>query len=119
MPAGYAVIILMKIGVFSAGGMSTNFPANYPAPGEKANQQPRLLWLSCGSEDRLVRINRNLSDWLTARGVRHTWEETPGAHTYQVWRRDLAGFAPLLFQAKKQRVPCAALSRLATWLSWV
>ncbi|MGA2544034.1 MAG: alpha/beta hydrolase-fold protein [Verrucomicrobiota bacterium] len=89
------------IGAFSAGGMSTNFPANYPALGEKANQQLRLLWISCGSEDRLVTINRNLSDWLTARGVRHTFVETPGAHTYQVWRRDLAQFAPLLFQPKK------------------
>jgi len=89
------------IGAFSSGGLSTNFPAAYPALSGKANQQLRLLWMSCGTEDRLITINRNLSDWLTARGVRHTWVETAGAHSFRVWRRDLAQFAPLLFQPKK------------------
>jgi hypothetical protein len=28
--------------------------------------------------------------------------ETPGAHTWRVWRRYLADFAPLLFQEKQK-----------------
>ena len=35
--------------------------------------------------------------WLDAKGVKHTMVETPGAHTWMVWRRNLATLAPLLF----------------------
>ena len=57
--------------------------------------------MSCGTEERLIAPNRMLSDWLTAKGVRHTWVETEGAHSFRVWRRNLAEFAPQLFQPKK------------------
>jgi hypothetical protein len=30
--------------------------------------------------------------------VQHTDIETPGMHTWMVWRRNLAEFAPLLFR---------------------
>jgi enterochelin esterase family protein len=29
--------------------------------------------------------------------VKHTMVETPGAHTWMVWRRNLATLVPLLF----------------------
>jgi enterochelin esterase family protein len=58
----------------------------------------RLLWMACGTDDPLIGGNRRLSAWLKARGVRHTYVETPGAHTPRVWRRNLAAFVPLLFQ---------------------
>jgi enterochelin esterase family protein len=89
------------IGAFSSGGLNTNFAAAYPAVGQRINKQLRLLWTSCGTEDRLIAVNRNLGDWLTSKGVRHTWVETPGAHSFRVWRRDLADFVPQLFQEKK------------------
>lgn len=41
--------------------------------------------------------NRKLIEWLKSKGIRHTWVETGGAHTWMVWRRNLAQFAPLLF----------------------
>jgi enterochelin esterase family protein len=58
----------------------------------------RLLWIACGTEDRLIDGNRKLGEWLKSKDVRHTMIETPGAHTWMVWRRYLADFAPLLFQ---------------------
>jgi enterochelin esterase-like enzyme len=87
------------IGAFSSGGLSEDFAADFPGLGSKANDQLRLLWISCGTEDFLIDLNRKLRDWLTSKGVRHTDVETPGAHTWMVWRRNLAAFAPLLFQS--------------------
>jgi enterochelin esterase-like enzyme len=89
------------IGAFSSGGLNTNFVSQYPALNEKANSQLRLLWIGCGTEDRLIGSNRALSEWLNSKGIRHTWVETPGAHSFRVWRRYLATFTPLLFQNKK------------------
>ncbi len=65
-----------------------------------ANPRIRLLWMACGTEDFLIGINRKYKDWLKANGVRFTAIETPGAHTWPVWRRNLSEFASLLFQGK-------------------
>jgi enterochelin esterase-like enzyme len=89
------------IGAFSSGGLNTNFAAQFPALDAKANDQLRLLWIGCGREDRLIENNRQLCDWLKSKDVRYTWVESPGAHSFRVWRRYLAEFAPLLFQEKK------------------
>jgi enterochelin esterase-like enzyme len=69
-------------------------------PGLDANTKPplRLLWIACGSEDFLTAANRKFWDWLQARKVPFTKVETPGGHTWPVWRRNLANFAPLLFR---------------------
>lgn len=88
------------VGAFSSGGLSEDFNASFPALDAKANAQLRLLWIACGTEDRLIENNRKLRDWLKAKGVRHQGIETPGAHTWMVWRRNLAEFVPLLFQEK-------------------
>jgi enterochelin esterase family protein len=87
------------IGAFSSGGLSEDFPADFPGLDSKANAQLRLLWIACGTEDFLIDMNRKVREWLTSKGIRHTDVETPGAHTWMVWRRNLATFAPLLFQS--------------------
>jgi enterochelin esterase-like enzyme len=86
------------IGAFSAGGMPDEFEKDFPRLDAKANQQIRLLWIACGTEDHLITVNRNLREWLKSKGVQHTDIETPGMHTWMVWRRNLAEFAPLLFR---------------------
>lgn len=88
------------IGAFSSGGLSEDFPAAFAGLDAKANGQLRLLWIACGTEDRLIEINRKFRDWLKSKEVRHTAIETPGGHTWMVWRRNLATFVPLLFQQK-------------------
>jgi enterochelin esterase-like enzyme len=57
----------------------------------------RLLWIACGTEDDLLTPNRNFIAWLKSREVPVTTIETPGRHTWMVWRDNLAHFAPLLF----------------------
>ncbi|HXC34615.1 MAG TPA: alpha/beta hydrolase-fold protein [Candidatus Acidoferrales bacterium] len=85
------------VGAFSSGGM-TNFDANFPALDAGANKQLRLLWIGCGNDDGLLKPNQELCHWLLLKGIQFTWTELPGQHSYRVWRRDLAQFAPLLFQ---------------------
>ncbi|PYT35696.1 MAG: esterase [Acidobacteria bacterium] len=88
------------IGAFSSGGMREEFDAAYPSLDAKANAQIRLLWIACGTEDTLIAINRRFRDWLKSKDIQHTDIETPGHHTWMVWRRNLAEFAGLLFQNK-------------------
>lgn len=86
------------IGAFSSGGIPDEFEKDFPGLDAKANQQIRVLWIACGTEDRLITLNRNLREWLKSKGVQHTDIETPGMHTWMVWRRNLAEFAGLLFK---------------------
>jgi S-formylglutathione hydrolase FrmB len=64
---------------------------------QSVNNQLKLLWIACGTEDRLIVTNRKLRDMLSAKFVRFTPIETPGVHSWMVWRRNLAAIAPLLF----------------------
>lgn len=86
------------IGAFSAGGMFGDHAAAFPQFLEGAVTQPRLLWLACGTEDRLIEANRALVKWLAERKVRHEWKETPGGHVWMLWRRNLAEFVTRLFR---------------------
>ena len=86
------------IGAFSSGGIPEDFAKDFPGLDANAAKQIRLLWVACGTEDHLIDINRNLRQWLKSHDIPHTDIETPGAHTWMVWRRNLAAFAPLLFR---------------------
>lgn len=86
------------IGAFSTGGIPEDFASDFPGLDANANQRLRMLWIACGTEDRLINLNRKLREWLKSRGVKLTEIEVPGRHTWMVWRRNLAEFAPLLFR---------------------
>ncbi len=59
-----------------------------------------LLWIACGTEDALIDPNRKFVTFLKSKEMPVTQIETPGRHTWQVWRDNLTHFAPLLFQGK-------------------
>jgi enterochelin esterase-like enzyme len=86
------------IGAFSSGGLPDPFEKDFPELDAKANQQIRLLWIACGTEDRLITLNRKFREWLKSKGIQHTDIETSGMHTWMVWRRNLAEFVQLLFR---------------------
>jgi enterochelin esterase-like enzyme len=86
------------IGAFSAGGLSDTLDTDFASLSGSTSPQPQVLWIACGTADRLIENNRKLRDWLTAKQVRHTYVETAGAHTWMVWRRYLAEFTPMLFK---------------------
>jgi len=85
------------IGAFSSGGLSEDFDKEFPALDSKSAPPLRLLWIACGTDDHLIDINRKLRAWLASENIQHVDIETPGSHTWMVWRRNLAEFAPLLF----------------------
>jgi enterochelin esterase-like enzyme len=86
------------VGAFSAGGLPEPFEKDFSSLDSKANQQLKVLWIACGTEDRLITANRNLREWLKTKGINHTDIETPGMHTWMVWRRNLVEFTQLLFK---------------------
>lgn len=89
---------------FSTGGLSDDFAVDFPQLNADANSQYHLIWIACGTEDRLITTNRNIVAFLKQKGVNVTAVETPGMHTWLVWRRNLIAFAPLLFQSSATRV---------------
>jgi enterochelin esterase-like enzyme len=86
------------IGAFSAGGLQADYPQAFPNLSDKDNGRIKLLWMGCGTEDGLITPNRKLSAWLKSKDITHTWIETPGSHTWMVWRRYLVQLTPLLFR---------------------
>jgi enterochelin esterase-like enzyme len=92
------------VGGFSSGlGRAEDFPKTYAALVEDpkvANRDFRLIWIGCGKEDGAFANSQKLSTFLTEHGIKHTFHESPGAHTWMVWRRYLQEVAPLLFQPR-------------------
>jgi enterochelin esterase family protein len=86
------------IGAFSSGGFTEEYEKQFPGLDAKANDKIRLLWIACGTDDNLIGANRKFRAWLKDKDVKHADVETPGAHTWMVWRRNLAAFTPLIFQ---------------------
>jgi enterochelin esterase family protein len=70
----------------------------FPGLSSGANTKLHLLWISCGTDDHLIDVNRKLAGWLDSKGVQFTKIETAGSHTWMVWRRNLASFVQLLFK---------------------
>jgi enterochelin esterase-like enzyme len=87
------------IGAFSSGGIDLReFGAEFPGLNVSANQKLKLLWIACGTDDHLIKVNREFKSWLKDKGVQFTDIETPGVHDWMVWRRNLSALAPLLFR---------------------
>lgn len=66
-------------------------PANSP------DRKPVRLWISCGTADWLIDLNRSLVTDLKQQGYPMEWIETHGGHIWPVWQRNLVDYAQLLF----------------------
>jgi enterochelin esterase-like enzyme len=86
------------IGAFSSGGITEEFDEEFPAVNSKSTENLHLLWIACGTDDRLIDINRKVRAWLASKNIKHVDIETPGYHTWMVWRRNLTEFSSLLFR---------------------
>ena len=80
------------------GTTDERIPNMTPEAAKKADL--RLLWVACGVSDGLITPNRNFVAWAKAKGLPVTAVETPGRHTFVVWRDNLVHLVPLLFQPK-------------------
>jgi enterochelin esterase family protein len=75
-----------------------DYARHFPKLDGEAASRLRLLWLACGKEDFLIEPHRKFEGWMKEKGVKFHSKETPGAHTWMLWRRYLTEVAPLLFR---------------------
>lgn len=61
-------------------------------------KQLRLLWVSCGDQDRLMGLNKQFHTALEGMKVAHVWHVDTGGHTWPVWKNDLYLLAQMLFR---------------------
>jgi enterochelin esterase-like enzyme len=65
---------------------------------EKTVRNLKLLWLSCGKQDGLLRISESTHAYLQQKIIPHIWYCEPGKHNFEVWKNDVYLFAQLLFR---------------------
>jgi enterochelin esterase-like enzyme len=85
------------VGGFSSAPNTRRADDLVPDPAGAAKQL-KLLWVSCGDQDGLMRVSRGFHDVLEQKQVPHVWHVNSGGHTFAVWKTDLYHFAPLLFR---------------------
>jgi enterochelin esterase-like enzyme len=97
------------IGGFSS-APNTKKPEELVPDPEETKKQLKLLWISCGDNDRLITFSKRLHDYLTRHQVPHIYYIEPGVHDFKVWKNGLYMFSQFLFKP----VDVAAFSRYTT-----
>jgi enterochelin esterase-like enzyme len=69
--------------------------------GPDAAKKLRLLWVSCGDSDRLLKGSEAFHESLDKLKVPHVWHVDSGGHTWPVWKNDLYLISQMLFRDKK------------------
>lgn len=86
------------VGGFSS-APNTKAPEELVPDPAKTKEQLKLLWMSCGDQDNLIRFSKRTSDYLVANQVPHIYQVIPdGHHDFKVWKDNLYQFAQLLFK---------------------
>jgi enterochelin esterase-like enzyme len=105
MGAGQSLTIGLKhldkfawIGGFSGGGGKA---ANLLTDPETARKQLRLLWVSCGDTDKILKGSEALHNALEEKKIPHIWHIDSGGHTWPVWKNDLYLMSQMLFRDSK------------------
>lgn len=62
------------------------------------NAKLKLLWVSCGDRDGLMRVSREFHEALERKQVKHIWHVDSGGHDFEVWKTNLYHLVPLLFR---------------------
>jgi enterochelin esterase-like enzyme len=85
------------IGGFSS-APNTRPPAVLVPDPAVAREKLKLLWLSCGSKDRLIRISQEVHAYLKKYDVPHVWHVDSHGHDATEWSKNLYLFAKRLFK---------------------
>jgi enterochelin esterase-like enzyme len=86
------------VGGFSSAPNTKKVEALVTDPADAAKQL-KLLWVSCGDQDGLMRISKEFHTELDEKKIPHQWHIHPnGKHDFAVWKMDLYYVAPLLFR---------------------
>lgn len=88
------------VGPFSAAPNTK--PANELIPNvENAKAKLKLLWISCGNKDGLIRISQNVHQYLKKNDIAHVWHVDGHGHDPAHWSSSLYWFSQSVFQDKK------------------
>ena len=85
------------IGGFSS-APNTKQPAELIPDPETAKAQLKLLYLSCGNKDGLIRVSQGVHAYLKEKDVPHIWHVDEHAHDFQHWKKSLYHFSQLIFK---------------------
>jgi enterochelin esterase-like enzyme len=85
------------IGGFSSAPNTKPAVELVPDP-EKATKQLKLLYVSCGNKDGLIRISQSVHAYLKEKNIPHTWHVDEHAHDFQHWKKGLYNFSQLIFK---------------------
>ena len=78
--------------------LNPDYSKAFPKLNASVNKDFKLVWIAIGKDDYLLESTRKFRDWLQEKKIRFSYTETEGVHSYNVWRRYLSTFAPLLFK---------------------
>ena len=71
----------------------------FPTVSSRLNSQLKLVWISCGTADGLLGVNRTFKEWLRSKNVTFYEEEAEGVgHVWPLWRQDFSNFAQRVFK---------------------
>lgn len=85
------------VGGFSS-APNTKPPAQLVPDPDKATKQLKLLWISCGNKDGLIRISQGVHTYLKEKKVPHTWHVDEHNHDFQHWKKALYQFSRMIFR---------------------
>tara|TARA_R110002012_G_scaffold168842_4_gene332526 strand:- start:37318 stop:38169 length:852 start_codon:yes stop_codon:yes gene_type:complete len=85
------------VGGFSS-APNTKAPEVLVPDPEAAKAKLKLLWISCGDKDDLIRFSERTHDYLVQHDVPHIYYIEPGVHDFKVWKNGLYLFSQLIFK---------------------
>jgi enterochelin esterase-like enzyme len=85
------------VGGFSS-APNTRPPAELVPDPAQATKQLKLLFVSCGNKDGLIRISQGVHAYLKEKNVPHIWHVDDHAHDFQHWKKALYQFSQLIFK---------------------
>lgn len=85
------------VGGFSS-APNTKPPAELVPDPEKAKRELKLLYLSCGNKDGLIRISQDVHGYLKEKSVPHVWHVDEHAHDFDHWKKALFLFSQQIFK---------------------
>jgi enterochelin esterase-like enzyme len=85
------------IGAFSS-APNTKPPAELVPDPAAPREQLKLLWLSCGNKDGLIRISQGVHAYLKEHDIPHVWHVDSHGHDPTEWSKNLYLFAQRIFK---------------------
>ncbi|MXP27131.1 esterase [Altererythrobacter indicus] len=94
----YIGVFSMGLGVGDAGDQVTAYEAQNDAALKKAARDLKLMYYAIGKDDFLYATVAPTRGIFDKYGIKYTYHESKGGHTWANWRQYLNDFAPRLFK---------------------